>query len=264
METLQNHFSNRQDLRKCVKELAPWAIGDCSSIIGGKKHATKLLEHIDPVNYARSRNFGNGKITRLSPYITHGIIDLNDVRNFALSKCFKPEQITKFIQELAWRDFWQRIAANHPEWIWLDVESYKTGFTPDDYAGALPDDIRSGNTGVACLDAFINDLTNIGYVHNHARMYLASYIVHFRRIKWQVGARWFLEHLLDGDEASNNFSWQWVASTFSNRPYIFNLENVHKYFGDLIDTSPENNTELNKSYQELSADLFPNLGRSNG
>ena len=63
-------------------------------------------------------------------------------------------------------------------------------------------------------------------MHNHARMYLASYVVHFRRVRWQAGAEWFLTHLLDGNEASNNFSWQWVASTLSQKPYIFNLENV--------------------------------------
>lgn len=163
------------------------------------------------------------------------------------------------MQELAWRDFWQRSAEHHPDWILQDVEPYKTGFKPQDYADTLPDDINSANTGVACIDSFIEDLMNTGYVHNHARMYLASYIVHFRRIKWQAGAKWFLSHLLDGDEASNNLSWQWVASTFSSKPYIFNLENVDKYFGKQIDSSPEHNAILDVSYQQLTDHLFPNL-----
>ena len=90
-------------------------------------------------------------------------------------------------------------------------------------------------------------------------MYLASYIVHFRRIKWQTGAKWFLHHLLDGDVASNNLSWQWVASTFSHKPYIFNLENVDKYFGKLVDTSPLTNQPLHASYEALQARLFPNV-----
>ena len=87
-------------------------------------------------------------------------------------------------------------------------------------------------------------------------MYLASYVVHFRRIKWQAGAYWFLEHLIDGDEASNNLSWQWVASTFSNKPYIFNLENLSKYFGKIVDCSSENNQILDKTYQQLNSILF--------
>jgi deoxyribodipyrimidine photo-lyase len=91
-------------------------------------------------------------------------------------------------------------------------------------------------------------------------MYLASYIVHFRRIKWQVGATWFLHHLLDGDVASNNFSWQWVASTFSHKPYIFNLENVAKYFATTHDVSTTNNSQLDASYEALNQRLFPTLG----
>ena len=88
-------------------------------------------------------------------------------------------------------------------------------------------------------------------------MYLAAYVVHWRRTAWQAGARWMLSHLLDGDPASNNLSWQWVASTFSRKPYIFNLANVQKYTGGDIDTRPETNRPLDGSYAELSASLFP-------
>ena len=94
-------------------------------------------------------------------------------------------------------------------------------------------------------------------MHNHARMYLAAYVVHFRRIRWQAGAAWFLAHLLDGDAAANNYSWQWVASTFGSKPYIFNLENVDKYCGNQVDCRPETNPELDASYDALSARLFP-------
>ncbi|MCH2038643.1 MAG: hypothetical protein MK137_08650, partial [Rickettsiales bacterium] len=260
METLKTHFNNRDELIAYVKEQNLYAKGEASSIIGGLTNANDTLHRIDPINYGNTRNFGNGKITKLSPYVHHGIIDLNHIRNHALDQCSYPQQIKKFIQELAWRDFWQRVAEMHPEWLWHDIEPYKTGFEATDYADELPDDIANGHTGIASLDAFIHDLIEIGYVHNHARMYLASYVVHFRRVKWQAGAKWFLEHLLDGDEASNNFSWQWVASTFSNKPYIFNLENVDKYFSMMVDTSAHHNTELDASYEILSARLFPKMG----
>lgn len=260
MKILQKQFDSRENLISYVKELAPWAKGEHSYIQGTRDKAERKLNQIDPINYARTRNFGDGKITRLSPYIHHGIISLNEVRNLAITKCSEPVQITKFIQELAWRDFWQHILSQNPNWAWEDVEHYKTGFQLEDYADELPDDINSGKTGVACIDAFIHELTATGYIHNHARMYLASYIVHFRRIKWQAGARWFLQHLLDGDVASNNLSWQWVASTFSNKPYIFNLENVDKYFGKIVDTSPLTNQTLHASYEVLQERLFPNLG----
>ena len=78
-------------------------------------------------------------------------------------------------------------------------------------------------------------------------MYLASYIVHWKRICWQAGARWMHHYLVDGDLASNHLSWQWVASTFSNKPYIFNLDNVRKYADSSINTSSVDNPELDYS-----------------
>jgi len=255
---LPTNFKNRDELIAFVKKLSPYASGPVSSIIGGEEEARKRLKMIDPMTYGRTRNYGNGNVTQLSPYINHGLIDLNEIRSYAL-RLTSAEQATKFIQELAWRDFWQRLADKHPDWVWNDVEEYKTGFRKNDYQDKLPDDILEGSTPEACMNPFIHNLIKTGYVHNHARMYLASYIVHFRRVKWQAGAKWFLEHLLDGDEASNNFSWQWVASTFSSKPYFFNLENVRKYFGNLVDTRPENNCILDGTYEEIAARIFPQL-----
>lgn len=257
MQSLNSNFENREALIDYVKALAPWAKGEASNICGGQREAEKKLALINPIDYGKTRNYADGDITYLSPYIHHGIVDLNRIRNHALSKASQAEQITKFVQELAWRDFWQRVVAHHPEWVWQDVEPYKTGYNATEYLDRLPEDIATGQTGIASIDAFIHELLTQGYVHNHARMYLASYIVHFRRIRWQVGAKWFLSHLLDGDEASNNLSWQWVASTFSNKPYIFNLENVHKYFAKAVNTDPKANAPLNASYETLNQQLFP-------
>ncbi|NDH08432.1 MAG: DNA photolyase [Gammaproteobacteria bacterium] len=261
MHILKKQFDTREELITFVRFLAPWAEGEQSIIQGGRHHAEMQLDNIDPIGYAHTRNFGDGKISGLSPYIHHGVLSLNEVRNHALTTCKQATQISKFIQELAWRDFWQRLLLDHPNWAWEDIEDYKTGFSPADYGDKLPDDIFQGCTGVACLDTFIHELTSTGYIHNHARMYLASYIVHFRHIKWQAGARWFLQHLLDGDVASNNLSWQWVASTFSHKPYIFNLENVDKYFGKQVNTKPQYNEALDASHEELQRRLFPNMSK---
>ena len=94
------------------------------------------------------------------------------------------------------------------------------------------------------------------------RLLLVS--VHWRRVSWQAGARFFLEHLVDADPASNNLSWQWIASTFSNKPYIFNLENVAKYCGPDINTIPRHNLVLDQSYERLSELLFPYMGGPHG
>ncbi len=261
-EPLKTQFDNRAALSEYVGHLAPWLEHSPSSPFhGGHSAAQSRLEQIEPARYGRTRNFLDGAVTHLSPYIRHGILSLTQVKDEALTRVSRPQQAEKFVQELAWRDFWQRVYQKHPEWIWHDVEDYKTGWKPTDYAIELPDDIRHGETGVACIDYFIRTLLETGYLHNHARMYVASYIVHWRRIRWQAGAHWFLHHLLDGDAASNNLSWQWVASTFSRKPYIFNLENVQKYSTEDIDTRPATNTVLDASYDELTARLFPQVGQ---
>ena len=253
--------SGREAVSKRVRELSPnlpasdRAVGELK---GGRGGAEQCVDAIDPVKYGSSRNHLDGAVTQLSPYIRHGVISMGEVRDRAL-KLSTPKQAEKFIQQLLWREYWQRIYTAHPERIWQDVEAYKTGFSPEDYADNLPRDILEGRTGVGCIDGFIAQLLGTGYLHNHARLYLAGYICHWRRVKWQAGAQWFLAHLLDGDPASNNLSWQWVASTFSHKPYYFNLENVDKFSGFNVDTRPETNAPLAGSYETLFARLFPNL-----
>ena len=255
---LPTEFSDRSALIEHVRSVTPWLDGgDASPFVGGRRAGEARLAEIAPGRYAKTRNHLEGDVTRLSPYIRHGILSLGETKDEALTRVGHPRQAEKFIQELAWRDFWQRIYRAHPNWIWQDVEPYKTGLSPDDYEATLPEDIASGKTGVACIDHFIGSLLETGYLHNHARMYVASYVVHWRRIRWQAGAAWFLHHLLDGDPASNNLSWQWVASTFSGKPYIFNLENVRRYTGVNVDTSSRNNRPLDASYEELTERLFP-------
>ncbi|MFN2320389.1 MAG: FAD-binding domain-containing protein [Dermatophilaceae bacterium] len=110
--------------------------------------------------------------------------------------------------------------------IWEDIEPYKTGRPASEYSWTMPADVEEGRSGLACVDAWQEELVTTGYLHNHARMWLASYLVHHRLVAWQAGARWFLTHLLDGDPASNNLSWQWVASTWRRAPYVWNRANL--------------------------------------
>ena len=260
MESLTKTFANRSALVNHVKTLSPQATGeDASPIEGSQVGLVQKLDALDPAAYGRSRNFINGSVTRLSPFIRHGMVSLNRVRNIALDRVTRKSDAEKLIQELAWREFWQWVRRDHPDWIWHDAEPYKTGFAPRDYADALPQDIAAGQTGVAAIDDIITILTSTGYLHNHLRMYLAAYVVHWRRVKWQAGARFMLNHLIDADAASNNLSWQWIASTYSQKPYIFNLDNMQKYCGDVINTQSQANQVLDASYEVLTARLFPQL-----
>ncbi|GAC1411628.1 MAG: hypothetical protein NVSMB64_21540 [Candidatus Velthaea sp.] len=195
----------------------------------GRRAALERLASFRPERYARTRNFLDGAVSRLSPYLRHGILELAEVRDAVLARGRTRHEIEKFIAELGWRDYFQRIYGVLGDRIWEDIEPYKTGFPADAYAADVPEDVRAGTTGAACIDGFVHDLVDGGYVHNHARMYFSAYVVHHRRIRWQAGAAFYLPHLLDGDPASNNLSWQWVASTFADKPYIFNRENLERY-----------------------------------
>ncbi len=226
-----------------------------SQIVGKIPMAEELDRAINPSEYGRTRNFYSGHVTRLSPFIRHGLIKKPAMVDIALSKYAKSTS-EKFLQELAWGEFWAAVAERLDGDLWCDLEPYKTGFGADDYSDELPQDILDACTPNAAINHFIDDLVKSGYVHNHARMYLAAYVVHFRRVKWQAGAHWFMTHLLDADLASNNLSWQWVASTFSHKPYIFNLENVRKYCGNTVNCEPMDNPELDGSYAQLTSRLF--------
>jgi deoxyribodipyrimidine photo-lyase len=216
---MQRDFASRDELIAYVCEQFPTAANrdeHVSETVGGRKAAEVELKKADPTQYAKSRNFLNGKVTRLSPYIRYGVLSLAEVRDYALKQVQNPDDAEKLIQELAWRDYWQRLYAEKGDGIWQDQEEYKTGYAAEVYATQLPADVEQGTTGMVCIDSFSHELRETGYLHNHARMWMAAYLVHWRHVRWQAGARWFLEHLLDGDPASNNLSWQWVASTFSH------------------------------------------------
>ena len=230
-----------------------------SPLRGGRGPATARMQRIDAERYGRTRNHLEGAVTRLSPYVRHGVVDLAELRDHLLSGVGGAKRAEKLVQQLAWRDYWQRLYADLGTRIWEDIEPYKTGFPADSYADVLPDDILAAETGVAAIDHFLRELYATGWLHNHARLYVAAYVCHWRRVKWQAGARLFLAHLLDGDPASNNLSWQWVASTFSHKPYFFNLENLQTFCGDDVDTRFASNTPLAGSYPDIHARLFPLL-----
>jgi deoxyribodipyrimidine photo-lyase len=259
---MRRDFANREDLVAYVKQQFPQAANrddHISETVGGRKVAKIKMQKINPALYAKSRNFFSGAVTRLSPYIRYGVLSLREIRDYVFEHVQHQDDATKLINELGWRDYWQRLYVKLGDGIWKDQEEYKTGYSPNDYAPNLPDDIKQATTGRVCIDSFSHDLRTTGYLHNHARMWLAAYIVHWRHIRWQAGAKWFLEHLLDGDPASNNMSWQWVASTFSQKPYFFNRENLERYTEGLYcrQCPLYGHCDFEGSYEELEAKLFP-------
>lgn len=250
---LRLEFRNRDELLAYLRGQFPNADGGLSPIVGGRSAAGELLHSFKASRYAASRNFLGGSVSRLSPYIRHGVLTLREVLDHVRER-FAGQRLDKFVQELAWRDYWQRVYLSIGDGIWQDREPSKTGAA---YTDELPPDW--GCTGLACMDGFVTELETTGYLHNHARMWVAAYLVHWRRVYWQTGARWFLRHLVDGDPASNNLSWQWVASTFSAKPYFFNRENLERYTeGQYCATcARRNDCPFDDSYANLADQLFP-------
>jgi len=265
---LPRQFASRMELQATLRQLFPEAVGDLSPIRGGNQAAAAALAAIDPAAYGRSRNHLDGAVTCLSPWIRHGVLSLVEVREAAFAWLQRtgqpPQAAAKLINELGWRDYWQRLWRRLGDGIWHDREPLKTGQAPEHYAAALPADLLEARTGLACMDGFVQELHITGWLHNHARMWLASYVVHWRRVRWQAGARWFLQHLLDGDPASNNLSWQWVASCFSSKPYLFNRDNLERFssgrYCRVCSAATDGTCPFEASYEQLQVDLFPGAG----
>ena len=240
---------------------------------GGRAAAEAALAAIDPARYGTSRNHLDGAVTGLSPWIRHGVLTLPEVRDavFAWLDAHRydatPESRAegqriagKLINELGWRDYWQRLWRRLGDGIWDDREPLKTGLAAASYSAELPADLAEARTGLACMDGFSRQLQELGWLHNHARMWLGSYLVHWRRVQWQTGARWFLQHLLDGDPASNNLSWQWLASSFSSKPYIFNRANLERFssgrYCRSCQAAAAGTCPFDASYEALQEQLF--------
>ncbi len=206
------------------------------------------IEEIQPAKYAATRNFKDGAVTCLSPYISRGVISTKQVFDHILSLQLPWSRVEKLVQELAWRDYWQNIWIEKGDGINQDLKH-----TQEPVANHhLPRAIMDHATGIHAVDDAIKELYQTGYMHNHMRMYLASITCNIAQSHWLIPARWMYYHLLDGDWASNALSWQWVAGTNANKKYYANQDNINKYFD-----SHQKQTFLDVSYDQFDKLAIP-------
>jgi deoxyribodipyrimidine photo-lyase len=207
------------------------------------------INRINPVKYAKTRNFLNGDVTYLSAYIARGVISVRQIKDTVLQKGYKPYEIEKFLQELAWREYYQRVWQVKKEELFTDLKQPQ----PDFLHHQMPTTIVNASTGIKVIDDQINDFYGSGYLHNHIRMYLAAMVCNNAKSHWLTPARWMYYHLLDGDLASNSCSWQWVAGSFSSKKYYCNQENINKYT-----LTSQAHTFLDASYEHIATMPVPN------
>ena len=215
-----------------------------------REAALVRLRGVDPGAYARTRNHLRGAVTRLSPYLTHGLISVPEV---LATLGAKPG---KLAQELAWREFFQLVHERAGAAILRDRFGPQPRRAPGAGPRRLPAALVAGRTGVEALDAAVRALVDDGYVHNHARMWLASVACHLAGADWRAGAAWFHHHLLDGDLASNALSWQWVAGSGSAKPYLADQANLNRF----ADTG-QRGTFLDRPRAALLAGAVPDVLR---
>jgi len=184
-------------------------------------------------DYSKARNFDYGPDKRdntscLSPYISHGVINEIEVIKKSLNK-YSFSKNEKFIQEVLWRTYWKGWLELRPN-VWTDflveLDTIKNKYKDNDnYIKAI-----NGKTDIECFDAWVKELKETNYLHNHTRMWFASIWIFTLDLPWQLGAEFFLEHLMDGDPASNTLGWRWVAGIQTQgKHYLASEWNIKKF-----------------------------------
>jgi deoxyribodipyrimidine photo-lyase len=190
-------------------------------------------------DYKRTRNFDFGpdrrsNVSMLSPYIRHRLLLEQEAIQAAVTR-HDSTAASKFIEEVFWRTYFKGWLEQHPS-VWVEYRSsvarclQQIESRSEQLEGYLQ--ATDASTGIDCFDAWVTELKETGYLHNHARMWFASIWVYTLGLPWQLGADFFYRHLLDGDPASNTLSWRWVCGLHtSGKTYLARVSNIVNYTG---------------------------------
>ena len=160
--------------------------------------------------------------SQLSPYLKFGVLHPRTL--LADLEAHGGPDAERYITELAWREFYADVLHHHPESLEADLRPVLAGIRYEEDPG-LVEAWRRGRTGFPLVDAGMRQLLATGWMHNRVRMVAASFLTKDLHVWWPVGARWFLDHLIDGDLASNTHGWQWTAGTGTDAAPYFRVFN---------------------------------------
>ena len=213
--------------------------------------------------YSKLRNFDYGPQNRmntscLSPFITHGVINETEVIKKSLKK-YSFSKNEKFIQEVLWRTYWKGWLELRPN-VWTDYLAELLKLRKDfknktNYLEAI-----EGKTNIECFNEWVNELKNYNYLHNHTRMWFASIWIFTLNLPWQLGAEFFMQHLYDGDPASNTLGWRWVAGVQTyGKHYLATEWNIQKFTNNRFNKIKLNENALpivsEKTYPVIKKEL---------
>ena len=204
-------------------------------------------------DYSKLRNFDFGpdkrdNVSCLSPYVTHGVLNEIEIIKKSLEK-FSFSKNEKFIQEVLWRTYWKGWLELRPN-VWsdylIDLRNIKEKYKDDkNYRNAM-----EGKTNIDCFNEWVKELKNNNYLHNHTRMWFASIWIFTLNLPWQLGAEFFMQHLYDGDTASNTLGWRWVAGIQTQgKHYLASEWNIKKFTNNRFQ-----NIKLNENAPPLISD----------
>jgi len=218
------------------------------------------------LSYRNKRNYDFGPsnhnhVSQLSPFIRRRIVTESEVLKAVLNK-YSLSSSEKFVQEVFWRTYWKGWLEMRPS-VWLD---YQNDLSRLENQIMTQSGLRKswetaceGKTDIDCFDFWACELKETGYLHNHARMWFASIWIFTLNLPWQLGADFFLRHLLDGDPASNTLSWRWIAGLQTHgKAYLARRDNISKFTDDRFDP-----IGLSSSATPLKGKPHPNISMLN-
>jgi len=170
--------------------------------------------------------------SQLSPYLRFGMLSARQAlfaSEFAIQNANNQDaqmNAESWLNELIWRDFYIHILHHFPH---VRRQNFRKINIKWEYNSQIFEYWANGETGYPIIDASMRQLIETGWMHNRARMIVASFLTKDLLIDWRWGEKWFMQHLIDGDPAANNGGWQWIAGTGTDAAPFFRIFNpIHQ------------------------------------
>jgi len=183
--------------------------------------------------YAHGRNtdLGRGQhtdVSTLSPYTRRRLLTEREIVE-AVLPIHGRDGAEKFIAEVFWRTYFKGWLERRPG-VWAQYTRSRDTLLDEWQGRKWLEKAENGRTEIAVFDEWVQELVETGYLHNHSRMWFASIWIFTLGLPWQLGADFFLRHLLDGDPASNTLSWRWVAGLHTRgKHYLAQRTNIERF-----------------------------------